>query len=106
MVQFEKTTKLTGFRDGATNLHYLHVNKPVKGRVCSDCHDPHAGNNEKFIKDQVGFGGWQMPIRFQKTETGGSCYPGCHKLQTYDREKPVLPVLEDKGPATSSDSGK
>jgi predicted CXXCH cytochrome family protein len=90
MVKYEKTTKLTGFRDGARNLHFLHVNKPVKGRVCTDCHDPHAGGNEKFIKAQVKFGDWQMPIRFQGTETGGSCYPGCHKRQTYDRVNPVL----------------
>lgn len=88
--QYEKTTKLTGFRDGATNLHFLHVNKPVKGRVCTVCHDPHATDSPRLIKEKTLFGTWEMPIRFQKTETGGSCYPGCHKRQAYDREKPVL----------------
>ena len=29
------TTKLTDFRNGDLNLHYLHVNKDPKGRSCT-----------------------------------------------------------------------
>jgi hypothetical protein len=27
-----------------------------------------------------------MPIHFEKTETGGSCHPGCHSIEHYDRD--------------------
>jgi hypothetical protein len=35
----------------------------------------------------VPFGAWYLPLNFQKTENGGSCLPGCHKLKKYDRVK-------------------
>jgi hypothetical protein len=28
-------------------------------------------------------------VKFTKTETGGSCTPGCHKVKDYDRTTPV-----------------
>jgi len=83
------TTTLTGFRNGNQNLHYVHVNNPVKGRTCRACHDAHATNNPKHIRDGVPFGAWELPINFKKTETGGQCLPGCHQLFKYDRDKPV-----------------
>ncbi len=82
-----ETTKLTNFRNGNMNLHYKHVNKPVKGRTCRACHETHASNNPKHIRDGVPFGTWSLPLNYKKTETGGSCTPGCHKLKRYDREK-------------------
>lgn len=85
----EKTMTLTGFRDGDRNLHAVHVNKPDKGRTCRACHDAHATNNPRHIRDAVPFGGWQLPVGFTKTETGGQCLPGCHQLLKYDRNKPV-----------------
>ena len=33
----ERTTTMTGFRDGDRNLHAVHVNKTVKGRTCRAC---------------------------------------------------------------------
>ena len=39
---------------------------------------------------------WAMPIGFEKTETGGSCAPGCHELRAYSREK--LPDAELEAP--------
>lgn len=80
-----KTVKLTNFRNGDMNLHFKHVNKPVKGRTCRACHETHASNFPKHIREGVPFGGWQLPVNFQKTETGGSCTPGCHKIKKYDR---------------------
>lgn len=82
-----ETTKLTNFRNGDENLHFRHVNKPVKGRTCRACHETHASNFPKHIREAVPFGSWELPVNFQKTDTGGSCTPGCHKLKRYDRVK-------------------
>ena len=89
IVHDAKTTTLTGFRNGETNLHYLHVNRETKGRTCRACHETHASEHEKHIRDKVPFGKWEMPIGFKKTLTGGSCSPGCHMPYQYDRVKPV-----------------
>ncbi len=86
----ERTTTLTNFRNGDHNLHFVHVNKLVKGRTCRACHDPHATNNPKHIRDSVPFGSWNLPINYSKTPTGGRCMPGCHSSRGYDREKPVV----------------
>jgi predicted CXXCH cytochrome family protein len=83
------TTTLTRFRNGNQNLHFIHVNKSIKGRTCRTCHGVHATNNPNHLKDAVPFGGWQLPINFEKTETGGKCWPGCHHQSVYDRDKPV-----------------
>jgi predicted CXXCH cytochrome family protein len=86
----ERTTTLTAFRNGDQNLHFVHVNKAVKGRTCRACHDAHATNNQRHIRDEVPFAKWQLPVGFTKTETGGRCLPGCHQLFSYDRVKPVV----------------
>jgi predicted CXXCH cytochrome family protein len=86
----ESTTTLTNFRNGDRNLHFVHVNKFVKGRTCRACHDAHATNNPKHIRDKVPFAKWQLPIGYKKTETGGQCLPGCHQRYGYDRVKPVV----------------
>ncbi len=84
-----KTTTLTGFRNGDQNLHFVHVNKEVKGRTCRACHDAHATNNPKHIRDAVPFGAWGLPVGFVKTEDGGSCLPGCHQKFEYRRTAPA-----------------
>jgi len=85
----KSTTTMTGFRNGAQNLHYVHVNKTTKGRTCRACHDAHATNNPRHIRDGVPFGNWNLPVGYTKTATGGQCLPGCHQMFKYDREKPV-----------------
>ncbi|MBI5014627.1 MAG: cytochrome C [Deltaproteobacteria bacterium] len=86
----EFTTKLTDFRNGDTNMHFLHVNKE-KGRSCKACHEVHAGNQEKHIRKEVPFGkNWKLPVNFTKTPTGGRCVVGCHKPKDYDRVNPVV----------------
>ncbi|MBI5057424.1 MAG: cytochrome C [Nitrospirae bacterium] len=80
-----ETEKLTNFRNGNDNLHFRHVNKPLKGRTCRACHETHASNFPKHIRTSVTFGEWELPLNYQRTETGGSCAPGCHKLKKYDR---------------------
>lgn len=85
----EQTTNLTDFRNGNENLHYLHINKPEKGRTCRACHATHGSDLPKHIADWAKFGQWEMPIRYEKTATGGSCDSGCHGPRAYDRETPV-----------------
>ena len=85
----ENSTTVTGFRNGQQNLHFVHVNKADRGRTCRACHDAHATNNPRHIRDAVPFGSWKLPVGFTKTATGGSCLPGCHKLYGYDRNNPV-----------------
>ncbi|MFH1218041.1 MAG: cytochrome c3 family protein [Pseudomonadota bacterium] len=85
LLMFPDTSYSTGFRNGIRNLHYLHVNKANRGRSCKLCHGIHGGEQEKMMADTVFFGNWVMPVKFLKTETGGSCAPGCHQPQQYDR---------------------
>jgi predicted CXXCH cytochrome family protein len=85
----------TRFRDGNRNLHALHVvapgGDPSRGRNCRSCHSIHASKYTQLINDKVPFGAWQLPINFSPTESGGSCSPGCHEVQRYDRVKPAGP---------------
>lgn len=85
----QKTEGLTGFRNGTQNLHFVHVNKADRGRNCRACHSTHASNHERHVRDTVPYGNWQMPINFRKSESGGTCSPGCHKEYQYDRNTPV-----------------
>ena len=88
LAQDESTKTLTGFRNGNQNLHFVHVNQQ-KGRTCRACHDAHATTNPRHIRDSVPFGGWALPVGFNKTKSGGQCLPGCHKMFQYDRDNPV-----------------
>jgi len=80
---------LTDFRNGRTNLHYLHVNKDPRGRSCRACHSVHASTLALHLRESVPYGKWELPINYKQTETGGSCSPGCHKPKAYDRINPV-----------------
>ncbi len=85
----EKTASATQFRNGAENLHALHVNRGERGRNCRVCHATHASHNPRHVNQAVRFGQWEMPIRFKMTETGGSCDTGCHPDYPYDRVRPA-----------------
>lgn len=80
----EKYTTETTFRRGTENLHYKHVNQD-KSRSCRICHDPHGTNLPRMLREEVHFGTWTFPLDYQQTPTGGRCWPGCHREQTYDR---------------------
>ncbi|MHC4234651.1 MAG: cytochrome c3 family protein, partial [Planctomycetota bacterium] len=84
-----ETDDLTDFRNGEVNLHYLHVNRTVKGRTCRACHSAHASSGPKHVPESVPFGAWQIPINYRQTPSGGSCQPGCHRSYRYDRDSPV-----------------
>jgi predicted CXXCH cytochrome family protein len=96
LLRFPTTSFATGFRDGDKNLHYLHVNRKDRGKRCKVCHMVHAGENPKLIADKVPFGKWNLPLNFVKTETGGSCAPGCHQKYSYDRKNPGKEAKPDK----------
>jgi predicted CXXCH cytochrome family protein len=98
LVLTERTGDLTDFRNGDLNLHYVHVNKPERGRTCRSCHATHASDLPKHVRETVPYGAWDLPIQFKKTETGGSCQPGCHLAFGYDRQSPV--VTETPAPET------
>jgi predicted CXXCH cytochrome family protein len=85
VVSVEQTTKLTNFRDGAKNLHFVHVAKTERGRTCRACHDVHAAKQQFRIREGVPYGreGWILKINFTKTPTGGTCAKTCHETRTY-----------------------
>lgn len=88
LLKYPDTSFATGFRDGERNLHYLHVNNAQKGRSCVLCHNLHGGTNDALIAESVTFGSWKLPLKFVKSDDGGSCAPGCHRPATYDRKTP------------------
>ncbi len=87
LVQIQRTTTLTEFRDGDRNLHFLHVNRAEKGRTCRACHEVHSSQKPRHIRDKVPFGSWSLPINFEARKDGGYCAPGCHVAQEYRRTK-------------------
>lgn len=90
IAQDRRTDTKTGFRNGDYNLHYIHINRQDKGRSCKTCHDPHASGQPRLVKEKIpGFGTWEIPIRYTKTDTGGTCVVGCHKPKSYDRIRSV-----------------
>ena len=80
------TDKSTNFRDGRKNLHFVHVNKNMKGRTCRACHEVHAdAGKPKHITDIIEFSNWSMPMNYSPSMNGGSCAPGCHGEKRYTR---------------------
>jgi predicted CXXCH cytochrome family protein len=92
----EKTMALTNFRDGDKNLHFAHVNKKTKGRTCRACHEVHASTRAAHIRMTIPFGGWEIPLKFERDERGGSCASSCHETKTYQREYVTIEPLESE----------
>ena len=84
-------SSLTSFRNGTTNLHYVHVHQSEKGRTCRACHESHGSTSPKLVRDEVSFGpgGWKLPVAWKPTSTGGTCATGCHRALSYDRNVAV-----------------
>lgn len=97
LLEAKTTENRTNFRNGKTNLHYVHV-KSEKGRNCTMCHDVHGSVNERLIVDKLKFGNWEMKIKFVPAENGGSCLTACHSEKKYDRTIPkeVPPAVQQK----------
>lgn len=92
LVLNRETTAETNFRNGGLNLHYAHVNQDKQGRSCRSCHATHASVNELHIVEKVPYGKWELPLNFKRTDTGGSCNPGCHRPATYDRVNATIGI--------------
>lgn len=80
-----QTTTLTSFRNGATNLHYVHLHQAGRGRTCRACHEVHASKQANHIREGVpyGSGGWILKLNYKRTATGGSCEKTCHQERSY-----------------------
>lgn len=85
IVTKQETTTLTQFRNGSTNLHFVHVNKAERGRTCRACHEVHASQQKHQIRDGVPYGtkGWILRLNYTRTPTGGSCEKTCHERRSY-----------------------
>ncbi|MBU0482385.1 MAG: hypothetical protein KKG47_14930 [Proteobacteria bacterium] len=80
----------TGFRYADLNLHFFHVNRD-NGRGCKTCHDIHASNQDKHIRESTLFKKkYKVKIKYTSLENGGKCVVGCHKPRQYDREKKIM----------------
>lgn len=86
LVEQERTTETTNFRHGDRNLHFVHVHRE-KGRSCRACHALHASNLPFHMRETVpyGIGDWEFPLRYNRTEDGGSCLASCHDAVEYSR---------------------
>jgi len=87
LVATEQPIGVTEFRDKQRNLHFVHVNKDVRGRTCRACHDVHASSNLFHMREAAPFGpgGWQIEVNHTALPNGGSCSPGCHETRFYNR---------------------
>ena len=87
---YERTSEATEFRNRDQNLHYFHVNRSDKGRVCKSCHGVHGGDQEKLLMSSVpGFGKWDIPLTWANDGERATCYVGCHRPKTYDRGQKI-----------------
>lgn len=85
-ILYERTSEATAFRNRDANLHYLHVNRAQKGRVCKGCHGVHGAGQERLLLNRVpNFGQWSIPLTWASEGERATCYVGCHKPKTYDR---------------------
>lgn len=84
MLTVENTENATNFRNGTTNLHYLHI-QGSRGRNCNLCHNAHGAPNDHILEETVLFGKWKMPMGLELTDVGGSCATGCHRRLEYSR---------------------
>jgi len=83
---FERTSEATDFRNRDANLHYFHVNRSEKGRVCKGCHGVHGADQERLLVSKVpDFGKWDIPLVWASEGERATCYVGCHRPKTYDR---------------------
>jgi predicted CXXCH cytochrome family protein len=87
-----RTLTDTRFRNGNLNLHHRHVNRE-KGRTCGACHSPHVSVQDNLVSQTFQFGSKTLPLRFKKTETGGSCTSACHGPLKYDFCQPEVITL-------------
>ena len=97
IVTVKETTTETRFRNGSYNLHFAHVNKADKGRICRVCHEVHASKQAFLVREGVpyGSGGWILKVGFTQNPDGGTCEKTCHTAKRYvNTVKPTAPAAK------------
>jgi predicted CXXCH cytochrome family protein len=81
----EKETEKNSFRDGTTNLHYLHAGE--KNAIpCLSCHDVHASDQLHMMRPKGTNGKEAVTITYTTTPKGGNCTVSCHDPLGYERK--------------------
>ena len=81
----EKDTEKNSFRDGISNLHYLHAGE--KNAIpCLSCHDVHASTQEHLMRPKGSNGKEAVTITYTTTPKGGNCTVSCHDAMGYERK--------------------
>jgi len=81
----EKETEKNGFRDGTSNLHYLHAGE--KNAIpCLSCHDVHASSQLHLMRPKGTNGKEAVTITYATTPKGGNCTVSCHDALGYERK--------------------
>jgi predicted CXXCH cytochrome family protein len=81
------TSEATQFRNHNQNLHVFHVNRLEKGRTCRNCHGVHGAVQDHLLMSPVpDFGQWDIPLTWVSKGERATCYVGCHRPKTYDRD--------------------
>jgi predicted CXXCH cytochrome family protein len=90
-------SSVTGFRNGQTNLHNVHVMGPLeknkygmikrgKPHACGICHSAHASDQDYVLIRQYDCGEvFCFTLNYTKEGEGGFCRVGCHKPLAYSR---------------------
>jgi predicted CXXCH cytochrome family protein len=99
LIEDERTSSATRFRNGSDNLHYRHVVRPRAGRSCRFCHDPHLADNPALVRRGLPFGKQVLTLDFEVTERGGRCTTSCHIPTEYDRDEAVPSSMRVREPA-------
>ena len=81
----DKDTQKNSFRDGTSNLHFLHAGE--KNAIpCLACHDIHASTQEHMIRPKGTNGKEAVTITYTTTPKGGNCTVSCHDALGYERK--------------------
>ncbi|PLX88212.1 MAG: cytochrome C, partial [Desulfuromonas sp.] len=86
----EYTLTATGFRNGSRNLHWFHLQRPGKARVCRNCHGVHGADQPYLLMKRVpDFGDWDIPLEWVQDGSTNTCYVGCHNPKSYAKDRYV-----------------
>ncbi|MDT8442479.1 MAG: cytochrome c3 family protein [Desulfuromonadales bacterium] len=84
----EYTVSETRFRNGSRNLHWFHLQRPGKARVCRNCHGVHGADQPHLLMKRVpDFGDWDIPLEWVRNGPVATCYVGCHSPKSYGLEQ-------------------
>ncbi len=104
LVEEQRSTTATRFRNGDDNLHFRHVANQSRGRSCRLCHLPHRSRNPGLVRTSMPFGNEKrLTLEFSAEETGGRCETSCHVPVAYDREEAIPSRMRVREPDSNSE---